>query len=329
MEKKYQVFISSTYQDLIEERQKVIEALLGKNCFPVGMEYFPAANDDQFTVIKKLIDRCDYYILIIGGRYGSIESKSGKSYTQLEFEYAISENIPIASFYHAEPIKLPGDKLENTDTGKEKLESFRKIVQTKLCDSWKEPYELAFKVNKSLDYLFENSPRVGWVKADEISSAEANKEILVLRKENDELKALLAKDKESKPEGIEKLQQGDDEISIRLKYYYDGDKINPVNTTWNIITSVLAPLMIDECSEDNLSKNLALFLWPELCRICMVEPSNYSIFNDDFQTIKVQLIALNIIKMSERKKTAKDTETYWTLTPYGNRLMMKLKALKR
>lgn len=65
MEKKYQVFVSSTYQDLIEERQKVIEALLGKNCFPVGMEYFPAANDDQFTVIKKLIDRCDYYILII------------------------------------------------------------------------------------------------------------------------------------------------------------------------------------------------------------------------------------------------------------------------
>ena len=111
MEKKYQVFVSSTYQDLIEERQKVIEALLGKNCFPVGMEYFPAANEDQFTVIKKLIDRCDYYILIIGGRYGSIEPKSGKSYTQLEFEYAISRGIPVASFYHAEPSKLPAEGL--------------------------------------------------------------------------------------------------------------------------------------------------------------------------------------------------------------------------
>lgn len=53
MNKIYQVFISSTYQDLIEERQKVIEALLGKNCFPVGMEYFSATNDAQFTVIKK------------------------------------------------------------------------------------------------------------------------------------------------------------------------------------------------------------------------------------------------------------------------------------
>ena len=79
MNKIYQVFISSTYQDLIEERQKVIEALLGKNCFPVGMEYFSATNDAQFTVIKKLIDRCDYFILIIGGRYGSIEPKSEKS----------------------------------------------------------------------------------------------------------------------------------------------------------------------------------------------------------------------------------------------------------
>lgn len=39
MEKKYQVFVSSTYEDLQEERKKVMEALLQMNCFPVGMEY--------------------------------------------------------------------------------------------------------------------------------------------------------------------------------------------------------------------------------------------------------------------------------------------------
>lgn len=166
MNKLYQVFVSSTYQDLIEERQKVIEALLGKNCFPIGMEYFPAAGDAQFTVIKKLIDRCDYFILILGGRYGSIEPKTGKSYTHLEFEYAISKGMPVASFYHAEPHKLPGEKIEDTDIGKKKLQEFKEIVQAeRLCDSWKQSYELAFKVNKSLDYMFENCPRTGWIRA--------------------------------------------------------------------------------------------------------------------------------------------------------------------
>ena len=83
MMKKYQVFVSSTYEDLKAERQIVIEALLGKNCIPVGMEYFPAANDEQFTVIQKLISKCDYYIVIVGGKYGSVDGKTRKSYTQI------------------------------------------------------------------------------------------------------------------------------------------------------------------------------------------------------------------------------------------------------
>ena len=65
MEIKYQVFVSSTYKDLLEERQEVIQALLELDCIPVGMELFPATDDDQWTLIKRLIDDCDYYILII------------------------------------------------------------------------------------------------------------------------------------------------------------------------------------------------------------------------------------------------------------------------
>ena len=161
MDKKYQVFVSSTYQDLIEERQKVIEALISKNCFPVGMEYFPAANEEQFAVIKRLIDRCDYYILILGGRYGSIEPKTGKSYTQLEYEYALEKNIPVAAFYHNNIGKLASDKVEKTEEGLAKLQGFKILVQKKLCKTWSESYELAFKVNSTLDFMFENYPRTG------------------------------------------------------------------------------------------------------------------------------------------------------------------------
>lgn len=89
MEIKYQVFVSSTYKDLLEERQEVMQALLELDCIPVGMELFPAADDDQWTLIKRLIDDCDYYILIAGGRYGSV-NKEGISYTQMEYEYALS-----------------------------------------------------------------------------------------------------------------------------------------------------------------------------------------------------------------------------------------------
>ena len=215
MDKKYQVFVSSTYQDLIEERQKVIEALISKNCFPVGMEYFPAANEEQFAVIKKLIDRCDYYILILGGRYGSIEPNTGKSYTQLEYEYALENNIPIAAFYHNNIGKLTSDKVEKTEEGLTKLQNFKTLIQNKLCKPWSESYELAFKVNSTLDFMFENYPRTGWVKADEISSAEANKELIALRKENDLLKSKISALSSQVPKGTEEYQQGNDKFTIR------------------------------------------------------------------------------------------------------------------
>ena len=66
LEKKYQFFISSTYEDLKEERNKAIQAILTMNQFPSGMEMFSAADDDQWKIIKEAIDSSDFYILIIG-----------------------------------------------------------------------------------------------------------------------------------------------------------------------------------------------------------------------------------------------------------------------
>src|SRR6266853_1961238 len=61
MDKRYQVFVSSTFNDLQEERQEVMQALLELDCMPAGMELFPAANETQLNLIKRVIDDCDYY----------------------------------------------------------------------------------------------------------------------------------------------------------------------------------------------------------------------------------------------------------------------------
>lgn len=323
MDKKYQVFVSSTYEDLQEERKKVMEALLQMNCFPVGMEYFNASDDSQWEVIKSLIRECDYYVLIVAGRYGSIEEESGKSYTQKEFEYAIEQGVPVISFVHKHPEALPAAKYEQDQLKREKLEEFKSFVQKRLCKMWDNADGLSSQVVLSLTYLIKTHPRTGWIKADEISSAEANKEILALRKENDELKVLLAKKNVDNPEGIENLQQGEDEIKFILQDTWNNSTYE-ITSTWNTIISILAPLMIDECAEGALRVGLSSYF-----RFNYNLTGGFNIINNDFQTIKVQLIALQIIQKSERKRTAKDTDTYWTLTPYGNRLMMQLKALKR
>jgi hypothetical protein len=99
MDRRYQVFVSSTYEDLQEERRETMQALLALDCIPTGMELFPAADDDSWTLIKRFIAGCDYYVVIIGGRYGS-KAPSGRSYTEMEYDYAVEAGLPILAFLH-------------------------------------------------------------------------------------------------------------------------------------------------------------------------------------------------------------------------------------
>ena len=75
------------------------------------MQMFPASNDDQWTLIRQVIDDCDYYIVIIGGRYGSTDA-DGLSFTEKEYDYAVSKGIPVLGFVHGAPDEIPAGKTE-------------------------------------------------------------------------------------------------------------------------------------------------------------------------------------------------------------------------
>ena len=166
--KRYQIFISSTYVDLVDERLAVLDALLSFNCIPVGMELFPAAGDEQFDYIKRIINDSDYYVLIIGGRYGSVDD-DGLSYTEKEFDYAVSKGIPVLAFIHSAPEELPSKYTESDVDKQMKLDDFKVKVATKrLVKHWSNSDKLARLVVTSLQDSFIITPRVGWVRADSI-----------------------------------------------------------------------------------------------------------------------------------------------------------------
>jgi hypothetical protein len=177
MNKKYQVFISSTYLDLKDERKKVANAIFKSDHIPVGMEVFPASTLRQWEMIKELIDTSDYYILIVGGRYGSIsnqldnDDKREISYTQQEYEYAYKKGIPIYSFFRSAMENLPDEMKEKTDKNKKRLDAFKKIIKNNgyYYESWDNADELSRKVLNSLTHGYSDVPRPGWIRADKLS----------------------------------------------------------------------------------------------------------------------------------------------------------------
>ena len=170
--------------------------------------------------------------------------------------------------------------------------------------------------------MIKSKPRVGWVKADQLT-AESSKEILKLREQIDALKATIHELEDKDPEGIEDLQQGEDQVEILYVSSLYSNK--SYKFSWNRIIAALAPHMINESSENALR----LALHDLVKQAEKNSPSIHSLSDESFQTVKVQLIALGIIKPSSKKHSTTDVNTYWTLTPYGNRVMMRLKAIKK
>ena len=181
--KRYQIFVSSTYTDLKTERGKVMETILSHNCFPAGMEMFPAMDEEQFEYIKRIIDDSDYYLLIIGGRYGSMD-KDGKSWTEKEYDYAVSKGIPVIIFDHEDFTKLPVNKTDQNDKKRRKLVKFKKkAADRKLIKYWTNADDLALAVSTSLRNVLQLQPRIGWVRANSVISDDEQIEIERLKKE--------------------------------------------------------------------------------------------------------------------------------------------------
>lgn len=187
MNKKLQVFVSSTYTDLIEERQAAVEAILDAGHIPAGMELFKAGKS-QMETIKKWIDESDIYMLILGGRYGSIEEESGLSYTQLEYEYALNKDIPVfavvlSQSFLTNKINVLGlDKvMESINLGK--YQAFKSLVMSKIIRDVNDCKDIKIQVHATLNEFIHSYDLIGWVR-NENDVSYLIKENNALSKEN-------------------------------------------------------------------------------------------------------------------------------------------------
>ena len=121
--RKFSIFISSTYEDLKKERQALLGVALENNFIPVGMEQFHAAPTSQWNIITKMIDECDFYLLVIGGRYGSIDEETGISYTEKEYNYAKTKGMPVLVLIKESSAITESEK----DTGDDKYEKMKRL----------------------------------------------------------------------------------------------------------------------------------------------------------------------------------------------------------
>lgn len=309
MEKRYQLFISSTFADLQEERKMIMEAALEMDCFPAGMEMFPASNSEQFEYIKGIIDQSDYYVIVIGGRYGST-AEDGISYTEKEFDYAVEKEIPIFAFIRNNIKEIEVKKTDENGRKKKMLDQFRKKVENnRLVTYWDTPYELKSKLFTSLTKGFKMFPRDGWIKGNISTDTELLKQINVLRDENEKLRESLRNEVKEDKEDFNRVENqvievetienifticSSAELQITYTTNYD-QRIIGESTLVNVLRVIGSRLLYytrTESIKNYMDENLF-----EIVDEYEEESDDSVISSYSFDEIKIKLYSLEVIDM--------------------------------
>lgn len=350
MDKRYQVFISSTFTDLKEERRTVLRSVLMLDHMPAGMELFPATDDAAWQLICDVIDASDYYLLILGGRYGSLDEE-GIGFTEKEYLYASSKGIPVVPFLHRNPDNIPRDKTETSPKAWKKLQSFRTKIENKhTCSYWESPEELQSQVILGLTATVKRNPRQGWIRAGKLASEEATQQIIKLQKLVEKQRNQLDEITTSAPEGIENLSQGDDEIEVEFKVSYTLEYVEyrhpertvrerfKANVSWKELFGAIAPNLTEPQKDTKVRTDIARYLRERHDQeICEKHPdykaNTASIGESLFQTIRIQFSALGLIESKlgviKLENGAEKQVRHIELTPYGRSQLVRIRAIYR
>lgn len=329
MNKRYQIFVSSTYEDLKEERRTVLSAVQDMEDIPSGMEMFPATDEEQFNFIKKIIDNSDYYVVIVAGRYGSI-APDGLSYTEKEYDYAVSKGIRVLAFVRNES-DIPADKRDIDKVKIEKLAAFKsKLTAGRVVKMWSQSQDLASTVIISLTKEKSLYPAIGWVRANQALSNESLIELNELRKEVE----LLRKYKQQQETKIayEDIASFDDEIKLNFVHVYYNYQYSEckeyLDTTlsWRVLFSQISPTIMQKPNDELMRAEIENIYNTNVFK---KNRGTVKITKEDFETIKIQLKAYGLIEIKYLQTTNKTMAWFWNLTAKGEQEMMNSRVIRK
>jgi Domain of unknown function (DUF4062) len=336
MNVRFQVFVSSTQKDLKDERERVINELNRIGYIAVGMEQFPATDEEQFEYIQRIIDDSDYYVVIVKGRYGS-EDAEGKSYTEKEFDYAIATKKPALAFLYAAPEKLRLEETDNNPEKMSKLQAFRdKLEAKRVVRYWTNVTELVSSIKDSVNDIARRRPGTGWIRGDQAADPGIYKDVEALRKENADLKAQISKFDEQITFPAY-LAHGEDELTFELSItrkrgspLVDTELDKEVHKTnvdfsWDTIFKLIIPIIYTKPSEATVKRHLEGIFGR---RLALPPDQIVEIPVSIVSKIGYQFEALGLIYILS-EKASYGHYSVWDVTDKGRRFVAQVRAMRR
>lgn len=260
LDKRYQVFITTSGKEMQPERMVVSQTLIGMGYFSWGLEQRTPLST---AFARRQIDDCDYVLLLLGSQYGE-QSVSGVSYMHLEYIYAVTKQKPIIVLMHDNPESRDPALQETKLELKNRFHEFRQQLQKEVEQviGFKTLRELELAVRSYMPQMLERYPVVGWVRPQSIQR---------LQDEIDRLKSKLTQANlgQSKVEAdpflsLPRVTMNDSfSFDYRMHAYQDGNfkELTPIREmTWAEILKILSVEFEQALPEEYFSKVLNNYL---------------------------------------------------------------------
>ena len=162
VDKRYQVFISTSGQEMLPERSVLCQTLVGMGFFAWGLEQRTPLST---SLARRQIDDCDYVVILLGSQYGE-QSVSGVGYMHLEYIYAVTKQKPIIVFMHEDPLSRDLSLQDQKPELREKFLEFRKLLQQEADQifTYRSMRDLEMAVRFNMLQMLERYPVSGWVR---------------------------------------------------------------------------------------------------------------------------------------------------------------------
>lgn len=260
IDKRYQVFISTSGADMQPERIVLAQTLTGMGYFSWGLEQRTPLST---SFARRQIDDCDYVVVLLGSHYGEL-SVSGVSYFQLEYLYAKQQQKPMIVFMHARPEERKSELQEHKPELQTKFQDFRAqlLNEVDLVFQYRTLRELELAIRSNMPQLVERCPALGWVRPQ--PEQELNLETEQLKQRIEQLEQELGKKQADPFLDMPKVAMHDFfAFDYRAHVYQDGNltdlRMNR-RITWAQLLTILGPVFKTPSPEDYFARKLNEYL---------------------------------------------------------------------
>jgi hypothetical protein len=330
MPKKYHIFVSSTADDLKNERQALCRIIFELGHIPICADSLDITEKAGWRIIKKNIADSDYFISLVAHRYGQLPEGLGGRAGSAEIEYAqaIRARVPVLALIIADKARWKDAKKDKERKLVGALNEFKEKLRSHPYAEWLNMQDLNQNARELLSRELALNPAGAWVPGSEQAAPETANALGRLMADNEELRrrlALCGAGRTRRQKGARRALEALAANRISLSFFYsDGENWeNTIECRFLRLFKLLVPELYLGKSTSELSGFLGGILNPDLSRVVRKEyptPSN---------TIKKIMADLHSLRLVQYISSG--SEEVWQISDYGKELysLYRLRQLDR